>query len=74
MSRTIIDVDDNALSLAQEALGTTTKRETINTALAVAAGTTALRRVEALRWLQDNADTVLDFEFLAAEERLGNDR
>ncbi|WTW94762.1 type II toxin-antitoxin system VapB family antitoxin [Streptomycetaceae bacterium NBC_01309] len=34
MSKTLIDVDDEALALAAEALGTTTKKDTVNAALA----------------------------------------
>ncbi|WP_455361184.1 type II toxin-antitoxin system VapB family antitoxin [Streptomyces sp. SYSU K21746] len=33
MSRTVIDLDDEALEAAAKELGTTTKRDTINTAL-----------------------------------------
>ncbi|MGW0212636.1 type II toxin-antitoxin system VapB family antitoxin [Streptomyces sp. NPDC003233] len=33
MSRTVIDLDDDALEAAAKELGTTTKRDTINTAL-----------------------------------------
>ncbi|MET7295319.1 type II toxin-antitoxin system VapB family antitoxin [Streptomyces griseoloalbus] len=33
MSRTVIDLDDEALEAAAKELGTTTKRETVNTAL-----------------------------------------
>jgi Arc/MetJ family transcription regulator len=35
MSRTLIDVDDDALGRAAEILGTTTKVETVNRALAL---------------------------------------
>jgi Arc/MetJ family transcription regulator len=72
MSRTIVDVDDDALARAQRALGTSTKKDTINQALALAAGTTELRRAEALRWLQDNAEDIFDFEFFEAQERRGS--
>ncbi|MGI5468663.1 type II toxin-antitoxin system VapB family antitoxin [Streptomyces sp. CA-132043] len=33
MSRTVIDLDDEALEAAAKELGTTTKRDTVNTAL-----------------------------------------
>lgn len=33
MTKTLVDVDETALSRAQEILGTTTKKDTINTAL-----------------------------------------
>ncbi|MEV0278284.1 type II toxin-antitoxin system VapB family antitoxin [Streptomyces sp. NPDC050610] len=34
MSKTMIDIDDEALALAAEALGTKTKKDTVNAALA----------------------------------------
>ena len=34
MTKTLIDIDDSLLSKAAEALGTRTKKETVNTALA----------------------------------------
>jgi Arc/MetJ family transcription regulator len=72
MSRTIVDVDDDVLARAQRALGTSTKKDTINQAFAVAASTTELRRAEALRWLQDNAEDIFDFEFFETQERQGS--
>lgn len=71
MSRTIVDVDDAMLAFAQQQLGTKTKRDTINQALAVAAGTNAEDRARGLAWLQANADEVLDFDLLAEYERAG---
>lgn len=71
MSRTIVDVDDAMLALAQQQLGTKTKRDTINQALAVAAGTNAEDRARGLAWLQANASEVLDFDLLAEYERAG---
>ena len=47
MSRTVIDLDDEALEAAAIELGTTTKRDTINTALREV--TTRYRRLRALR-------------------------
>ena len=41
MPRTVIDVDDEMLAKAQKQLGTKTKRETVNRALALAVATTA---------------------------------
>ncbi|WP_326721058.1 MULTISPECIES: type II toxin-antitoxin system VapB family antitoxin [unclassified Streptomyces] len=46
MSRTVIDLDDEALEAAAIELGTTTKRDTINTALREV--TTRYRRLRAL--------------------------
>ncbi|GAA2378763.1 hypothetical protein Cme02nite_18640 [Catellatospora methionotrophica] len=71
MARTVIDVDDSMLAFAQQQLGTKTKRETINRALAIAAGTSADDRVRGLAWLRDNADQILDFDVLEEEERAG---
>ncbi|BDT95187.1 DUF2191 domain-containing protein [Nocardia beijingensis] len=69
MSRTIVDLDDGALAFAQQQLGTRTKRDTINRALAIAAGLTADDRARGLAWLQANAEEILDFDVLAGEER-----
>ncbi|WP_443059425.1 type II toxin-antitoxin system VapB family antitoxin [Streptomyces sp. NBC_00435] len=33
MAKTVIDIDEEALALAMEALGTTTKKDTVNAAL-----------------------------------------
>jgi Arc/MetJ family transcription regulator len=44
--KTMIDVDDDALELAARELGTTTKKDTVNAALALVAG--RRRRVEEL--------------------------
>jgi Arc/MetJ family transcription regulator len=71
MSRTIVDLDDAALALAQQQLGTRTKRDTINKALMIAAGTSADERERAWAWLQENAESVLDFDVLEANERSG---
>lgn len=46
MSRTVIDLDDEALAAAAKELGTTTKRDTINTALREV--TARYRRLRAL--------------------------
>lgn len=71
MARTVIDIDDSMLALAQQQLGTTTKRDTVNRALAIAAGTTADDRARGLAWLQEHADQILDFDVLEAHERDG---
>jgi Arc/MetJ family transcription regulator len=71
MARTVIDLDDATLAFAQRQLGTKTKRETINRALAIAAGTSADDRARGLAWLQENAELILDFEILADNERVG---
>lgn len=51
MSRTVIDLDDEALEAAARELGTTTKRDTVNTALREIVDRN--RRLRALRELQD---------------------
>ncbi len=71
MARTVIDVDEATLAFAQQQLGTKTKRETINRALAIAAGTSADDRARGLAWLQANAEHVLDFDVLEENERAG---
>lgn len=71
VSRTVIDVDDEMLAKAQKQLGTKTKRDTINRALALAAAMSVVDRMRALEWLQENAELYLDFDYLAEQERLG---
>lgn len=63
MSKTLIDVDDEALAVAARILGTTTKRDTINTALR--AVNDRQRRIEAIeRIRQMVADGDIDFSIL----------
>ncbi|MBB6419703.1 MULTISPECIES: type II toxin-antitoxin system VapB family antitoxin [Streptomyces] len=63
MSRTVIDLDDEALEAAARELGTTTKRDTINTALReVTARYRRLRALEDSRQLV--ADGALDINIL----------
>ncbi|MFE7648757.1 type II toxin-antitoxin system VapB family antitoxin [Streptomyces phaeoluteigriseus] len=63
MSRTVIDLDDEALEAAARELGTTTKRDTINTALREIVARN--RRLRALHDLQDlAAEGGLDAEAL----------
>ena len=62
MARTIIDIDEEKLARAQRALRTTTKRETVNAALELAAAVEADRRaalLDAFRDLLDRLDTDL---------------
>lgn len=44
MTKTLIDIDDGALDLARRALGTTTKKDTVNQALASVAALSARQR------------------------------
>jgi Arc/MetJ family transcription regulator len=53
MARTIIDIDDDKLARAQRALRTTTKRETVNAALELAAAVDARKRTELLEEFRD---------------------
>lgn len=71
MSRTLVDLDDDMLAFAQQRLGTKTKRDTINRALAIAAAISADDCARAWRWPQANADDFLDFDVLEAREQLG---
>ncbi|WP_436788641.1 type II toxin-antitoxin system VapB family antitoxin [Yinghuangia sp. YIM S10712] len=71
MSKTLVDVDNDMLAFTQHRLGTTTKRDTINRALAIAAAISADDRARALRWLQENAEAFLDFDVLEERERSG---
>ncbi|MFF9849521.1 DUF2191 domain-containing protein [Streptomyces litmocidini] len=70
-SKTLVDIDDDMLALAQQQLGTKTTRDTINRALTMAASISADDRARALRWLQENAEDFLDFDFLEEQERSG---
>ena len=68
MSRTVIDLDDEALEAAAKELGTTTKRDTINTALReVTARYRRLRALEEARALV--ADGALDMDVLMDKSR-----
>jgi Arc/MetJ family transcription regulator len=44
VTKTLIDIDDGALDLARRALGTTTKKDTVNQALASVAALSARQR------------------------------
>lgn len=44
MAKTLIEIDDDYLATAQEALGTTTKKDTVNAALREVAALAARRR------------------------------
>jgi Arc/MetJ family transcription regulator len=71
MARTIVDLDETVLAFAQQQLGTKTKRDTINRALSIAAGVSADDRARGLAWLQENAQDILDLDWLAEQERKG---
>jgi Arc/MetJ family transcription regulator len=62
MARTIIDIDDEMLARARRALRTSTKRETVNAALELAAAIDADKRAQVLdsfRVLLDRLDVEL---------------
>ena len=56
MAKTLVDIDDQLLAEATTALGTTTKKDTINEALRQAVEVTRERRRRALEDLQQLAD------------------
>jgi Arc/MetJ family transcription regulator len=53
MARTVIDIDEEKLARAQRALRTSTKRETVNAALELAAAVDADKRTQALDSFRD---------------------
>jgi hypothetical protein len=67
MARTVIDLDDEMLARAQRALGTTTKRDTVNAALAYAAAADAERRGRLLESFRDLLGR-LDWEVIMEDE------
>lgn len=64
MTRTLIDVDDDALAAAAQELGTKTKVETVNRALAEIASRGS--RLAALDHLRQNDDDLGDGEVMAS--------
>ena len=57
MTRTLVDIDDEALAAAAAELGTSTKVETVNRALAeIAARPRRLAALERLRTAEDDLD------------------
>jgi len=67
MARTIIDIDDEKLARAQRALRTSTKRETVNAALELAAAVDADRRTQLLDSFRDLLDR-LDTDLIEQDE------
>lgn len=53
MSKTLIDVDDEALALAMAHYGTTVKREAVNRALREAAGRREAETDDLADWIQE---------------------
>lgn len=59
MARTVIDIDDEALAAAAKELGTTTKVDTVNRALAdVAARSKRIACIESLLAADDDLENV----------------
>lgn len=56
MAKTLIDVDEDLLTEAMTALGTATKKDTVNEALRKVVGESRSRRTQALQNLQRIAD------------------
>ncbi len=67
MARTIIDIDEEKLARAQRALRTSTKRETVNAALELAAAVDADRRTKALESFRDLVSR-LDVDLIEQDE------
>ena len=68
MTKTLIDVDDEALALAQHELGASTKRETVNRALTLVATVAACRR-DIERLTSGALPDLLDGEIMSAAWR-----
>jgi Arc/MetJ family transcription regulator len=67
MARTIIDIDDEKLLRAQRALRTSTKRDTVNAALELAAAVDAEHRTVALESFRELLGR-LDVDLLEQDE------
>ncbi|WP_028811012.1 type II toxin-antitoxin system VapB family antitoxin [Streptomyces flavidovirens] len=72
MARTVIDLDDEALEEAARFLGTTTKRDTVNTALREIVD--RRKRAEAVeRMRQMVAEGEIDFSVIEKDAQAGTD-
>jgi Arc/MetJ family transcription regulator len=67
MARTIIDIDEDKLARAQRALRTSTKRDTVNAALELAAAVDADKRAQVLDSFRDLLDR-LDVDLIEQDE------
>ena len=67
MTRTVVDIDDEMLVRAQRALKTTTKRDTVNAALELAAAVDAQTRSRTLVSFRELLDR-LDLDLIQQEE------
>jgi Arc/MetJ family transcription regulator len=69
MSRTVIDLDDDMLADVAQALGTRTKKDTVNAALREVLESPSRRRALALTKLREaTADGAFDLALLADKE------
>lgn len=64
MTKTLIDIDEVALDRARQALGTTTKKDTVNQALAAVASLSARRR-DVDRFAADAHSDLRDAEIMS---------
>lgn len=67
MARTVVDIDEDALRAAAAELGTTTKVETVNRALAEVAARS--KRLAILEDLRSSADDLDDGEIMSGAWR-----
>ena len=65
MAKTLIDVDEESLAAAQEALGTQTKKDTVNAALRAVAALAARRR-DLQRFVHGSLPDLEDVEVMRA--------
>ncbi len=68
MTKTLIDIDDRALEQAQSALGTTTKKDTVNQALSMVAALAARRR-DLERFMNDEYADLRDADVMSSAWR-----
>lgn len=66
MSKTLIDVDDEALALAMAHYGTTVKREAVNRALREAAGRREAETDDLTDWIQEVGKRLAEVDRTAA--------
>ncbi|MFI6582287.1 type II toxin-antitoxin system VapB family antitoxin [Embleya sp. NPDC050493] len=72
MSEALIDIDDEALAIVARMLGTTTTRDTINTALRRMAAAEIERRTVAIERIRELvAEGALNMEVLGLPEEYG---
>ena len=67
MAKTLVDIDEELLAEATTALGTSTKKDTVNSALRFAVDESRARRERALAVLQEIADDG-GFDFARLDE------